>query len=598
MRAWKTMLLIMIFSASGAIAQQSTATPPAELAPSQEPPVPAPPQLPPAPPSPQTSDLSQDAPAPAMPAPAPAQSIPAPSMPAQNMDQVIDRAIEREHALLKMMHSRTPLVETYVQDVKAIRQGGSAFTEDHYFLGRLDLAKAVNRHDYLRGQRQMLGGFSNPLKRQYNPMGFSWMIFADRTEFDRKHYKFNYLRREFLGDVRCIVFDVVPKRASAGRFVGRIWVEDQQYNIVRLNGSYVPTTTSFRMDSWRLNLIPGYWIPAYIYSAGGDFSYGSKTKLGFKAQSRIWGYDLKGNGKEGELTQLRLDTGATDESAAAQDATPLQAQRDWQEQAEGNVVERLQNAGLLAPAGEVDKVLETVANNLVVTNNLDIETPIKVRIMMTTPFETFSVGNTIVVSRGLVDVLPDEASLAMVLSHELAHIFLGHNHGEQYAFSNIMLFSDEATYQNLGFRHSPEDETAADKKAMELLQNSPYKDKLAGPGLFLKALAERAPSIPGLLTPHLGDRLVDRKGNVLRLVALIKSAPALDPNKLDQLAALPLGGRIKVNAWDDRLTLIKTPPAAINSSNDKLPFDVTPFFPRLTRYGTTANSSASATASR
>src|SRR5580692_9295927 len=262
MRAWKTTLLIMIFSASGAIAQQSTATPPAELAPSQEPAAPAPPQLPPAPPSPQTSDLSQDAPAPAMPAPTPAQSIPAPSMPAQNMDQVIDRAIEREHALLKMMHSRTPLVETYVQDVKAIRQGGSAFTEDHYFLGRLDLAKAVNRHDYLRGQRQMLGGFSNPLKRQYNPMGFSWMIFADRTEFDRKHYKFNYLRREFLGDVRCIVFDVVPKRASAGRFVGRIWVEDQQYNIVRLNGSYVPTTTSFRMDSWRLNLIPGYWIRA------------------------------------------------------------------------------------------------------------------------------------------------------------------------------------------------------------------------------------------------------------------------------------------------------------------------------------------------
>jgi len=574
MRAWKTILFMIILLASGVIAQQSTDAQPQE-------PATAPQSQPtPARVSSQAPDSSERA------------SVPTPpvTMPAQTMDQVIDRAIEREHALLTMLRTRTPLVETYVQDVKASRQGGTTFTEDHYYLGRLDLAKTVNRHDYLRGQKQMIGGFTNPLKHQYNPMGFSWMMFVDRTEFDRKHYRFNYLRREFLGDVRCIVFDVTPaKRGNAGRFVGRIWVEDGQYNIVRLNGSYVPTTTTFRMDSWRLNLVPGYWIPAYVYSAGGDFSYGSKAKMGFKSQSRVWGYDIKGGGKEGELTQLHLDSGVSDHSAAAQDATPLQAERDWQQQAEGNVVERLQNAGLLAPAGEVDKVLETVANNLVITNNLDIETPIKVRIMMTTPFETFSVGSTIVVSRGLVDVLPDEASLAMVLSHELAHILLGHNHGEKYAFSNVMLFSDESTYQNLGFRHSPEDEAAADKKAIELLQNSPYKDKLAGPGLFLKALAQRAPSISSLLTPRLGDRFVDRKGNVIRLAELMKSAPVLDANKLDQLAALPLGGRIKVNAWDDHLSLIKTPPAAINSANDKLPFDVTPFFPRLTRYGSTTS---------
>jgi hypothetical protein len=583
MRAWKTITILILFiillQASGVIAQQSADDQPQEPVASPQSQLPAAPMNSPAPDS--------------------SQAAPAQTMPAQTLEQVIDRTIEREHALLKMLRTRTPLVETYVQDVKAAHTGGTNFTEDHYFLGRLDLGKVVNRHDYLRGQKQMIGGITNPMKHQYNPMGFSWMMFVDRTEFDRKHYKFSYLRREFLGDVRCIVFDVTPaKRSNAGRFVGRIWVEDQQYNIVRLNGSYVPTTTSFRMDSWRLNLVPGYWIPAYVYSAGGDFSYGSKAKLGFKSQSRIWGYDLKGNGKEGELTQLRLDSGVSDDSAAAQDATPLQAEREWQQQAEGNVVERLQNAGLLAPAGDVDKILETVANNLVVTNNLDVE-PIKVRIMMTTPFETFSVGNTIVVSRGLVDVLPDEASLAMVLSHELAHILLGHNHGEKYAFSNVMLFSDEATYQNLGFRHSPEDEAAADKKAMELMQNSPYKDKLAGPGLFLKALAQRAPSISSLLTPHLGDRLVDRSGKVIRLVELMKTAPALDANKLDQLAALPLGGRIKVNGWDDHLTLIKTPPAAINSANDKLPFDVTPFFPRLTRYGSTVPiASASTSASR
>ena len=67
------------------------------------------------------------------------------------------------------------------------------------------------------------------------------MIFADRDDFDRAHYDFKYVHREFLGDVRCIVFDVTPKKdAGKGRFLGRIWVEDQDYNIVRLNGTYAP----------------------------------------------------------------------------------------------------------------------------------------------------------------------------------------------------------------------------------------------------------------------------------------------------------------------------------------------------------------------
>ena len=62
------------------------------------------------------------------------------------------------------------------------------------------------------------------------------------------------------------------------------------------------------MDSWRLNLIPGYWVPSYIYSEEGDFSYGSKDKMAFKAQTRIWGYDLKKNSKEDELTQVLVDS--------------------------------------------------------------------------------------------------------------------------------------------------------------------------------------------------------------------------------------------------------------------------------------------------
>ncbi|MGA2413165.1 MAG: M48 family metalloprotease [Candidatus Sulfotelmatobacter sp.] len=559
----------------------------------------------------QSSNSQADAPPIAAAAPQPAPSAeseatagtaPAPTTSAlpqpTTMDQVVDRFIEREHGLMKALSTRTPVVETYLQNLAADPQLGPVPSEDHYFLGRMDMGETVDRKDYLKEQNmgmemRLMGGFHKLFKMQYQPMGFSWMVYADRTDFNREHYDFKYIHREFLGDIRCLMFDVTPKKnAGKGRFIGRIWVEDQDYNIVRLNGTYVPAPKNsffFHMDSWRLNLIPGYWVPAYIYSEEGDFSAGVKNKIAFKAQTKIWGYDLKKNEKDDELTQIRVDS-VKDESPTQQDASPLQAERQWQQQAEDNVVERLTRAGLLAPEGDVDRILQTVVNNLEVTNNIDLPRPVRTRVLLTAPLETFSVGNTIVISRGLIDVLPDEASLAAVLSHELAHIVLGHNLGSKYAFNDRMLFSDDSTYNNLGFKHIPEEEAAADKKAVELLKNSPYAQKLESVGLFLKALQSRAPQLNALLTTHLGNPMA--QGNaVTRLSALSTQGPALDNTKLDQVAALPLGGRIKVNPWDDKAEMVKTAPVAITSARDKMPFEVTPFYPRLMRYGTSTTPS-------
>jgi hypothetical protein len=156
-----------------------------------------------------------------------------------------------------------------------------------------------------------------------------------------------------------------------------------------------------------------------------------------------------------------------------------------------------------------------------------------------------------------------------------------------------MLFSDESTYQNLGFKHIPEEEAAADKKAIDMLKNSPYAQKLDGAGLFLRMLNTRAGALNALLTAHLGNNMTEG-ATVTRMAQLMGSAPQVDWNKLDQIAALPLGGRVKLNPWDDKVELVKSQPVAITSARDKMPFEVTPFFPRLTRQGTT-NSTPSAT---
>ena len=594
MRTWKAIFAAALMAAlvvpMSAAAQQASDSQPSAVPVSADATQTAQPSQPVAPstgaPAPTPTDASQPA------------AAPAPT----TMDQVVTLFIEREHALIKMLSTRTPIVETYLQDLTSDSVLGPVPSADHYFLGRMDMGQTVERKDYLKDENlsmrtRMMGGFQRLFKVQYQPLGFSWMVYADHTDFNREHYGFTYVRREFLGDVRCLVFDVTPKKDSGrGRFLGRIWVEDQGFNIVRLNGTYAPAPRNamfFHMDSWRLNLIPGYWVPSYIYSEEGDFSAGVKNKEAFKAQTRIWGYDLKKGGKDDELTQIRVDS-VTDESAGSGDASPLQAERVWQQQAEDNVVDRLTNGGLLAPAGEVDRILQTVVNNLEVTNNIDLPRPVRTRVLLTAPLETFSVGNTIVISRGLVDVLPDEASLAAVLAHELAHIVLGHNLGSKFAFNDRMLFNDASTYQNLGFKHIPEEELAADKKAIELLKNSPYAQKLDSVGLFLKALQLRAPQLSALLTTHLGNPLAEN-GTVIRLSALALQGPALDNAKLDQIAALPLGGRVKINPWDDKAEMVKTAPVAITSARDKMPFEVTPFFPRLARYGANAAAPAAPT---
>jgi len=525
---------------------------------------------------------------------APAQAAPAPTadpLPpaAATLNDVLDRVVQREHLFMAQMRHMHPMIETYLQDLKDDKDGGTSPVKDQYFLGRLDMSDGPEDVSFV-GQpgfgHRMVAKLTGVYSLHFLPMGFAQMVVLD-SDFQKKYYNFTFVRREFLGEVRCLVIDVQPKEGDrVSRFMGRIWVEDQDYNIVRFNGSYYPQPKInffFHFDSWRLNMRPGTWLPAYVYTEESNLKTGLTKTLHFKAQTRLWGYDLKSLGKNEEFTQILIDSpqSVNDQSPTAADATPVVAERMWEQQAEENAVDRLQKIGLLAPPGDVDKILATVVNNLLVTNNIDLQGDIHCRILLTAPLESFTIGHTIVMSRGLLDVLPDEASLAMVLAHELSHIVLGHRLDTKLAFNDKMFFPDEESFQRMDFKRSPAEEAAADTKALELLKNSPYKDKLGNAGLFLKALQEKAPELTHLIRPHLGNSFADRKN--VRMASLLASAPALDEKRLDQIAALPLGGRIKLDPWTDQVELSKAKPVALTSAREKMEFEITPFFPYLTR---------------
>lgn len=544
------------------------------------------------------------APAPVAPA-APTPSETTPQAPPPTFNDVIDRVVQREHYFMAQMRHMHPMVETYLQDLKNDKTdgGGNAIpVGDQYYLGRLDMSDGPEDTSFV-GQpgfgHRLLNKLTGIYSLHFLPMGFAQMVILD-TDFQKKYYNFNFVRREFLGEVRCLVIDVQPKEGQKeARFMGRIWVEDQDYNVVRFNGTYYPQPKInffFHFDSWRLNMRPGTWLPAYIYTEESNLKTGLTKTLHFKAQTRLWGYDLKGLNKNEEFTQILVDSpqSVKDETPAASDATPVMAERMWERQAEDNVIERLQKIGLLAPPGDVDKILLTVVNNLLVTNNIDLQGDIRCRVLLTSPLESFTVGRTIVVSRGLLDVLPDEASLAMVLSHELAHVVLGHRLDTRLAFNDKMFFPDQDSFQRLDFKRNAADEEAADTKAIELLKNSPYKDKLGNAGLFLKALQEKGPELPNLIRPHLGNSLA--QGKDIRMSPLLASAPALDDKKLDQIAALPLGGRIKVDPWTDQVELSKAKPVALTSAREKMEFEIAPFFPYLTRISNGSDKVALSTA--
>jgi Peptidase family M48 len=520
-----------------------------------------------------------------------------------SMDEVVDRIVTQEKAEMQMLRQYSPLVETYIQMLRSDPKLGPVPAGDRYFLGKAELANGVDLAAFSSdegGMRRKLSTLGTVFSVEFLPRGFLQMIYLDTNGFDQQNYRFDYVRREFLGEVRCLVFDVAPNASSGkGRFMGRIWVEDQTYHIVRFNGAYNGSSRTnfyFHFDSWRVLAGPQEWLPAYVYSEEGEVKYAMTRRLTFKSQTRLWGYNVGRAKQEQELSKILVESSlpVKDQAESANDYSPLQAQRSWDLQAENNVVDRMERLGLLAPPGEVDKVMETVVNNLEVTNNLNIDPEIRCRVLTTSTLESFTIGHTIVVSRGLIDVLPDEASLATLLAREVGHVVLAHRIDTQYAFFDRMLFDEKDTFRHFGFRRTPEEEQAAAQKGAELLQNSPYKDQLATAKLFIQALQDRVRDVPNLISPHLGDRIpnnwaVSSGANGSRGSGAEAALPQQSPsagananiNKV--LAALPLGGRIKMDPWNDELTMLKAKPVSIVAEREKMPFEVTPFVIYLSR---------------
>ncbi len=280
---------------------------------------------------------------------------------------LVDKAIAREKVIIKNIQERTPLVETYIQEMRPDDKLYQVPTNDTYMLNRVDFHKTFGdkpyaartssaKHGFFKGSSAAFASIGKALhldKETFNTEGFTQMMFLDPIGFDKQHYVFSYVRREFLGSVRTWEFDVHPRQdvKGNGRFYGRVWIEDQDGNVVRFNGTYTESASEdnnkeyFHFDSWRMNMQPDLWLPVAIYVEESQRVEGNKT-VGLRAQTHFWGYSLTLPTRDSESVSVQVE-GAVDQSADSQDMTPLQATRQWVQQAE-NQRDRPPGAGRIA----------------------------------------------------------------------------------------------------------------------------------------------------------------------------------------------------------------------------------------------------------
>ncbi len=538
---------------------------------------------------------------------------------------LVDKAIGREKEVIKAVKDRAPLVETYIQNMKPDKDLIQIPESDQHFLGRVDFNKVIGNDNYEAGPKPnqrataaaegkfgffkhsltYITGLSDALHLQFRESGFVRMIILDSTGFDRQHYQFGFVRNEFLGTTPCAVFDIVPidrgnfltGDKTRGHFFGRIWVETQGGNIVRFNGDLAGTEKTiaeyYHFDSWRTNVQPNLWLPTSFYVEESDPKSDTNT-VKFKAINHVWGYALKLPNQAAENASMEV-VGATDISNESTDVSPLGAQRAWVQQAEDNVIDRLYQAGLLDAPSQFDKeICEPLANNMLLYNNIQVPRPIRCRTLLTEPLEMLAVGNTIILSKGMIDTMEVPTAdgqqfignLNAVIAFELAHIVAGHRLDTKYAFNDRLLFPDTSAFQRIPMHHTDVDNAEAAKRAVELLNAKQMIDSnpqgQAYFGLYLEQLQQRIKAMHDLTLPMIGDGLTKSDtDSTFWLAALLPKGIKLDMKDLKQQAAMPLSAYLRFDPWTDQVIETHAPAEILLNPTDKMPFEVTPIYIKL-----------------
>jgi hypothetical protein len=281
-----------------------------------------------------------------------------------------------------------------------------------------------------------------------------------------------------------------------------------------------------------------------------------------KVRVNIWGMNKAAD------TDTSSGTLGVDGSEMATPLSELRTPKAFYERTEQNILSWMQAVGLLAPPSAVDKMVEGIIYKLLRNAPAESSGQVHARLLLTLPVEWFVVGNTLVISKSIVDTPADEAALAAVLAPAAASVLQSR---PIQPISEAILQSRNLTLKKLDFRRSEKEIVQAEKEAMRLLQLSAYFPALANAAVFQRTAERYCAQLSALFLPRFGNGL-----SVCDPHSLLRQLDPYGPRKPEALPALPLHARLFVNGWTDEVQMLDPP-------QEDAPFQVLPieFFPRV-----------------
>jgi hypothetical protein len=419
------------------------------------------------------------------------------------------------------------------------------------------------------------------VRSEINPAGFVNMLLPDPTGMDLDIYTWTFRGHEIEGDVQMLVFDLKPKPgAGLGRFSGTVWVAAQDLQICRFDGGF--DSQSQQKRSHYLHFVSvrnrvtlnnvSLWVPATVWIEERDFRTPTAAISGLKGRVNVFGIRRTATR---QTYKGSLQPEDRDVPVEKSDASSLHDSRTFYERTEQKVLDFLEGIGVLAKRGRVDLVCEKVLYKLRGASAPDFPADLHCRVMLTSTVEWFVVGRTLIVSKSILDLPPDEPAMAALLAPALACILKDR---PIQSISDAILQNRDQALRKLNFQNSAKDKTDYEREAITLLKNSEFAKKMATAAVFQQTAEKYCSALGALFAPRFGDRLsVCDPSSPLRQLDSMAVRNPRGP------AALVLGARLTVDQFSDEVAMVD-PPA------DNAPFQLVPIdlVPRLLRQVATA----------